>query len=169
MALCSTIAPPVTGSVFIPLYVNYCPMTETMGRYLKRGQTRTSVAAPRLILEIDIGELLSVVVAHDEAGGLFFDRPRRREAAFVAVQSDHSRSSGFFWRPGLIVTANEAIPTKRANAADRSWTWVNEGFSVMRASDGLGHPYGKYSGFRLFPSWAGHQPVAFRHAASEAI
>ena len=27
----------------------------------------------------------------------------------VAVQSDHSRSSGFFWRPGLIVTADEAL------------------------------------------------------------
>jgi S1-C subfamily serine protease len=27
----------------------------------------------------------------------------------VAVQSDRSRSSGFFWRPGLIVTADEAL------------------------------------------------------------
>jgi S1-C subfamily serine protease len=27
----------------------------------------------------------------------------------VAVQSDHSRSSGFFWRPGLVVTADEAL------------------------------------------------------------
>ena len=27
----------------------------------------------------------------------------------VAVKSDHSRSSGFFWRPGLIVTADEAL------------------------------------------------------------
>ena len=27
----------------------------------------------------------------------------------VAVRSDHSRSSGFFWRPGLIVTADEAL------------------------------------------------------------
>jgi S1-C subfamily serine protease len=27
----------------------------------------------------------------------------------VAIQSDHSRSSGFFWRPGLIVTADEAL------------------------------------------------------------
>ena len=27
----------------------------------------------------------------------------------VAVQSDHSPSSGFFWRPGLIVTADEAL------------------------------------------------------------
>ena len=77
MALCSTIAPPVTGSVFIPLYVNYCPITETMGRYLKRGQTRTSVAAPRLILEIDIGKLLSVAVADNEAGVQFLDSPGR--------------------------------------------------------------------------------------------
>jgi S1-C subfamily serine protease len=29
--------------------------------------------------------------------------------SIVAVRSDHSRSSGFFWRPGLIVTANEAL------------------------------------------------------------
>src|SRR5262245_18306927 len=27
----------------------------------------------------------------------------------VAVQSNHSRSSGFLWRPGLIVTADEAL------------------------------------------------------------
>jgi hypothetical protein len=27
----------------------------------------------------------------------------------VTVRSDHSRSSGFFWRPGLIVTAEEAL------------------------------------------------------------
>jgi S1-C subfamily serine protease len=27
----------------------------------------------------------------------------------VAIQSDHSRSSGFFWRPGLIVTADQAL------------------------------------------------------------
>ena len=27
----------------------------------------------------------------------------------VAVQSDHSRSSGFLWRPGLVVTADEAL------------------------------------------------------------
>ena len=45
-------------------------MTETMGRYLKRGQTRTSVAAPRLILEIDIGKLLSVAVADDLSPGI---------------------------------------------------------------------------------------------------
>lgn len=27
----------------------------------------------------------------------------------VAIRSDHSRSSGFFWRPGLVVTADEAL------------------------------------------------------------
>ena len=36
---------------------------------------------PRLFLEIDIGERLPVVIAHHEAGGLFFDRLRRLEAA----------------------------------------------------------------------------------------
>jgi S1-C subfamily serine protease len=30
-------------------------------------------------------------------------------ASMVAVKSAHSRSSGFFWRPGLIVTAEEAL------------------------------------------------------------
>jgi S1-C subfamily serine protease len=30
-------------------------------------------------------------------------------SSIVAVQSDRSRSSGFFWRPGLIVTADEAL------------------------------------------------------------
>jgi hypothetical protein len=39
-------------------------------------------ASPRLILEIDIGELLSVVVADDKAGGLFLDGPRRWESTF---------------------------------------------------------------------------------------
>ena len=29
--------------------------------------------------------------------------------SIVAVKSAHSRSSGFFWRPGLIVTAEEAL------------------------------------------------------------
>jgi S1-C subfamily serine protease len=27
----------------------------------------------------------------------------------VAIKSEHSRSSGFFWRPGLIITAEEAL------------------------------------------------------------
>ena len=35
---------------------------------------------PRLILEIDIGELLSRAVLHDEGGTDIFDRPWRREA-----------------------------------------------------------------------------------------
>ena len=30
-------------------------------------------------------------------------------AGIVAVKSTHSRSSGFFWRPGLIVTADDAL------------------------------------------------------------
>jgi hypothetical protein len=36
---------------------------------------------PRLILEIDICERLSVVISHNKAGGLFLDRPRWRETA----------------------------------------------------------------------------------------
>ncbi len=30
-------------------------------------------------------------------------------AGIVAIQSDHARSSGFVWRPGLIVTADEVL------------------------------------------------------------
>jgi hypothetical protein len=37
--------------------------------------------ADRLILEIDIGELLPGAVGCDKAGVQFFDRPGRREAA----------------------------------------------------------------------------------------
>jgi len=39
----------------------------------------------RLIFEIDIGERLTVVVAHDETRGLFLDGPRRREAGEPSV------------------------------------------------------------------------------------
>jgi hypothetical protein len=51
--------------------------------------TTTNFAAdlpPRLILEIDVSERLSVVVAHEETRGLFLDGPRRREAAIVQCQ-----------------------------------------------------------------------------------
>jgi hypothetical protein len=43
-------------------------------------QKFSSRAPSRLILEIDVGERLSVVVAHHEARGLFFDRLRRLES-----------------------------------------------------------------------------------------
>lgn len=33
----------------------------------------------------------------------------RAAPSVVAVQSHHARSSGFFWRPGLVVTADEAL------------------------------------------------------------
>ena len=42
----------------------------------------TALSPPRLILEISIGKLLSVTVADNEAGGLLFSGPRRREAAW---------------------------------------------------------------------------------------
>jgi hypothetical protein len=43
---------------------------------------RRRVEGARLILEIDIGKLLSVTVAHDEAGVVvFLDSPGWREAA----------------------------------------------------------------------------------------
>jgi hypothetical protein len=34
-------------------------------------------SSPRLVLEVDVGELLAIVIAHHEAGGLFLDDPRR--------------------------------------------------------------------------------------------
>jgi hypothetical protein len=45
------------------------------------GQQLCRRSPPRLILEIDIRERLTVSVAHDEAGVQFLDSPRRREAA----------------------------------------------------------------------------------------
>jgi hypothetical protein len=44
-----------------------------------------AAAPPRFILEIDIGKLLHVVVAHNKAGFLFLDGPGRREAALIAA------------------------------------------------------------------------------------
>ena len=40
----------------------------------------------RLILEIDIRELLSGAVLHDEGGADIFDSPRRREAVVTVSQ-----------------------------------------------------------------------------------
>jgi hypothetical protein len=45
-----------------------------------------SVSIPALILEIDVGERLSVVIAHHEECCLFFDGPGRREAADGAAR-----------------------------------------------------------------------------------
>jgi hypothetical protein len=39
----------------------------------------------RLVLEIDIRELLAAVIAHDKTGVQFLDCPRRREAALKAL------------------------------------------------------------------------------------
>jgi hypothetical protein len=44
---------------------------------------------PRLILKINVSKLLSVVIADDEAGVLFFDGPGRREAAGGRRASRH--------------------------------------------------------------------------------
>src|SRR6516165_2217587 len=41
----------------------------------------------RLVLEMDVGKLLTVVIAPDEARLLFFDGPGRREAGTVIKQS----------------------------------------------------------------------------------
>jgi len=55
----------------------------TMGLSEDEGSRRDGLSGspPWLFLEIDVSELLPVVVADDEAGGLFFDRPGRQEAA----------------------------------------------------------------------------------------
>jgi hypothetical protein len=45
------------------------------------GEQLGRLSSARLILEINIGKLLAVVVAHDKAGLQFFDGPGRREAA----------------------------------------------------------------------------------------
>jgi hypothetical protein len=45
------------------------------------------------LFEIDVGKLLAVVIAHDEAGGLFFDDPRRREATGVTYLSELSETN----------------------------------------------------------------------------
>src|SRR5262249_51218612 len=65
-------------------------------------------SAARLILEIDIRQLLPVVVAHDKAGVVeFFDRPRRREAS----RGGHSltKSPKFIDRPADDDRTNERI------------------------------------------------------------
>jgi hypothetical protein len=46
-------------------------------------------SAARLILEIDIRELLSVVIADDKAGGLFLDRSGQREASWLGAALYH--------------------------------------------------------------------------------
>jgi hypothetical protein len=60
----------------------------SVGRHVGRdpprlilGEQLSRRTPPRFVLEIDIGERLSVVVAHDKSSGLFPDGPRRREAA----------------------------------------------------------------------------------------
>jgi hypothetical protein len=40
----------------------------------------------RLLLEIDIGKLLAVVVAHHKAAGLFFDAPRGPMTASLSAE-----------------------------------------------------------------------------------
>ena len=51
----------------------------------------SNLSPPRLVLEIDIGELLAVVVAHDKAGFLFFARPGRRAGSGGLAACDDYR------------------------------------------------------------------------------
>src|SRR5215469_8685935 len=48
---------------------------------------------PRLILEINIGERLSVVVVDDPTSGLFLDGPGRREAVWAWTGQEWFRST----------------------------------------------------------------------------
>jgi hypothetical protein len=69
----------MTGNDEIPL-----TLKTPHGRTFSSQATESRVPArcyPRNI-EIDVGELLAVVIAHDKARVQFLDRPRRREAAF---------------------------------------------------------------------------------------
>jgi hypothetical protein len=50
-------------------------------------------SSARLILEIDIGKLLTGVVAHDKARGLFFDGPRRRGSGGRSLLLPHGTTN----------------------------------------------------------------------------
>jgi hypothetical protein len=54
--------------------------------------------------------------------------------SITAVQSHRSRSSGFVWRPGLIVTADEAL----SEEGDMSARWP-----VFFLPDATGRPFNK--------------------------
>jgi hypothetical protein len=45
---------------------------------------------PRLILEIDVRERLSIVVTHDESGVLFLDGPRSRKTTWRHLCRDQN-------------------------------------------------------------------------------
>jgi len=51
------------------------PRWRQAGQVISTSTIRHHQIAPRLILEIDIGERLPVVIADDIAGGLFLDGP----------------------------------------------------------------------------------------------
>jgi len=53
------------------------------------GAIKQKIAQRTLAFKIDVGKLLTVLIAHHEAGFLFFDRPRRREAAGVGHALPH--------------------------------------------------------------------------------
>jgi hypothetical protein len=69
-------------------------------------------SSARLILEIDIGELLPVVVTHDEARGLFLDGPQRREAAL-----GHSASQSVCGGPSSRLSLAVNIAMRRSASA----------------------------------------------------
>ena len=51
------------------------------GRWLAGSGVRPLPSAAGLLIEINVGELLSAMVAHDKGRANVLDRPRRREAA----------------------------------------------------------------------------------------
>jgi hypothetical protein len=67
-------------------------------RLIPRQQFRRR-SSPRLILEIDIGERLTVMVVDNKAGGLFLDRPGRRSGEGSFSDVDFSKSESFYDHP----------------------------------------------------------------------
>ena len=65
-------------------------------------------SARRLVLEINVSKLLTVAVAHDEAGVQFLDRPRRRESGACFGSG---RSRGVFERRIIQVAQEKLIET----------------------------------------------------------
>ncbi len=57
-------------------------MLAAMRRASSRVSSLAADSRPRLFLEVDVGQLLSGAVLHDEAGFQFLDGPGRRETAF---------------------------------------------------------------------------------------
>jgi hypothetical protein len=115
-------------------------------------------SASRLILEIDIGELLPAVVAHDKGGTNVLDSPRRREAASSHLRI-RSKAVGPLANRRLCL-----VPTRAAATPRRSGNgWVSDQHrgetakvrlrTSIRSRWRLSHLFSRVS--RGFDRWAG--------------